>query len=177
MRCWTTAPAILLICCCPVIASAQHETDSSAQSKTTETADDTAVSGALKDGPGADEGPGDTVVEELSIATEIGGMIVDETQTKIGRDFYEYFFAKWQAPHGIHDYTITVREKPMPRLGTQVTVTVNDMDAFEGFVQPRLEIIEELAAYAVQRSRSLLQNYQEVLEQLQGDDMQGSGIY
>jgi curli production assembly/transport component CsgE len=115
--------------------------------------------------------------EEQSLSLELSGLIVDETQTKIGRDFYEFFYAMWQAPEGASDFTITVTERPMPRHGTQIKVVVNDFEVMQQFLQPRADVIEETALYAVQRAYGFLQNYQSILEQLQGDDMAGSGIF
>jgi len=114
---------------------------------------------------------------EESLALELSGLIVDETQTKIGRDFYDYFYEIWRAPAQAGDFMITIMEQPMPRLGTRITVSVNDFEVFQSFVQPRGEVVEEAALSAAQRSYSFLQNYRQIIDQLEGDDMEGSGIY
>jgi curli production assembly/transport component CsgE len=117
------------------------------------------------------------VQAEASLALELSGIVVDESQTKIGRDFYEFFFSIWVAPQSVTDYTITISERPLPQLGTQITVMVNDFEVFQSFVQPRTEAIEEMARYAVQRSAGVLQNYRRIVKQLEGDDMEGTGIF
>ncbi len=80
---------------------------------------------------------------------EIDGLVVDETQTRLGLDFYTEFFAFWQAPEGAINYTVTIQEQPMPNLGTRVMVSVNDEIAFQAQLQPRQEMIEAASRQAV----------------------------
>ncbi len=107
----------------------------------------------------------------------INGLIVDETESKIGHDFYDAFYSEWQAPKIMTDYTITISEKPLPQLGTQITILINDSPVFKRFVQPRYEIIEELARQGAATAYSYLENYTEIQKQLQGEDLKGTGIY
>lgn len=79
---------------------------------------------------------------------EIDGLVVDETITKVGRDFYDLFFARWQRPRDAYNYTIVVQEQPLPNLGTLVKVLVNDEVAYQSRLQPRYELIEEAARQA-----------------------------
>lgn len=79
---------------------------------------------------------------------EIDGLIVDETITKIGRDFYQIFSMQWEAPVTAKNFTILIKEKPARGNGAIITVSLNDTDLFEQNLQPRYDIIEELAIYA-----------------------------
>lgn len=80
---------------------------------------------------------------------EIDGLVVDETQTKIGRDFYDVFYARWNPPEGAVNYTVRVQEQPLPNLGTRISVRVNDEVAFQGMLQPRYDFIESAAQQAI----------------------------
>lgn len=80
---------------------------------------------------------------------EIDGLVVDETQTKLARDFYAEFFSFWQAPNGAFNYTVVVQEQPLPNVGTRVLVRVNDEIAFQTQLQPRSEVVQEAARQAV----------------------------
>ncbi len=108
---------------------------------------------------------------------ELTGFIVDETQTKMGKDFFDIFYNNWEAPVEIQDYSIVISERPLPRLGTQITITVNDYDIFQQFLQPKYDAIEEMAEYGLQAAGSFLANFEEVQKELQGDDLKGTGIY
>lgn len=115
--------------------------------------------------------------EILGDEFEISGIIVDETQTKLGRDFYELFFRDWNPVESLPDLSIVISEDPLPRLGTRISVSIQDNVIFQSFLQPRYEQIEEYASYAVLRAMSYLENYEQIQEQLQGDDLSGTGIF
>jgi curli production assembly/transport component CsgE len=108
---------------------------------------------------------------------EIGEMIFDETITKVGRDFYEIFYNNWSNPTQIKDFSITVKEMPMPGVGTQITVTIDDIEIIKQFIRPNQEMIEMLAEYTVGRATQYLVNYQEIQAQLQNADQAGTGIF
>ena len=107
----------------------------------------------------------------------INGLIVDETDSKIGHDFYDIFYSNWQPPRNMQDYTITISEKPLPQLGTRITILINDTPVFQRFVQPRYEIIEKTALQGAATAYSYLENYTQIQKQLQGEDLKGTGIY
>lgn len=108
---------------------------------------------------------------------EIDGLIIDETITKMGHDFYEYFYSNWTAPEFSENYTIFIKEKPLPGLGTQVTLKINEDDVFIGRLQPRRQIIEANGDYAIQLCYQYLLNYEMIQKQLEAEDQKGSGIY
>lgn len=107
----------------------------------------------------------------------INGLIVDETVTKVGRDFYELFYSQWQAPSSKQSYLIFVREQPQPGMGSRVSVFLNDTELFAQPLQPRYELIEAYAEYAVRLVRQYMADYQRMVRELDNDDQQGSGIY
>ena len=111
------------------------------------------------------------------IDLEFEGLIVDATQTKIGRDFYEIFYSSWIPDEKLPKLSIVISERPLPRLGTQVAVSVEDHEVFRQFVQPRYEVIEGNAHYAIQVALQYLENYDVIQKQLQGADLMGTGIY
>ncbi|HKJ46648.1 MAG TPA: CsgE family curli-type amyloid fiber assembly protein [Balneolales bacterium] len=90
---------------------------------------------------------------------DFDGLVMDETQSKLGKDFYDIFYKEWDSPKHVLNYTIVIREKPVPSLGTQIMVVIDDKTVFQNFLQPRIEIIEEAAKAAVAYSRQYLQIY------------------
>ena len=118
---------------------------------------------------------------EASI-TEINGLVVDETITKVGRDFYEVFYSKWEAPRsdaspGQQSYTIFIKELPQMGQGSLVSVYMDETELFSQPVQPRYDVIEAVAEYAVALVSSYVANYESLVEQLGNEDQQGSGIF
>lgn len=108
---------------------------------------------------------------------EIDGLLVDETKTKSGRDFYEYFYQDWKAPETAKNYSIFITERPYRLTTTQIEIKINETMVFQSFLQPRADIVEMLAEQAVARTRLYLQNYEAIIKQLEGDDRSGSGIF
>ena len=102
----------------------------------------------------------DTDAERRLIPQSYGitGLVVDETRTTIGRDFYDVFYEAWQAPEGSVNYTVVVEEQPVPSLGTRVIVRINDDVAFDTRLQPRYDQVREAALIAVSYAQRALAN-------------------
>jgi len=98
---------------------------------------------------------------ERNMFIEIDGMIHDDTRSKIGRDFYEIFYANWRSPPEASNYSIRITEQPAPNLGTVIAVEVNNTVTFRSRLQPRYDFIEEASRYAVRRTYMHLQHDQQ----------------
>ncbi len=96
----------------------------------------------------------------------ITGLIVDETMTKAGRDFYEYFSTYWQPIRGM-DYTIYIEERADVIRGSQFWVKVDDDVVHQFRLSPRQGQIEELAGYTVSRVYGYLMQRLTVKKQLE----------
>jgi curli production assembly/transport component CsgE len=108
---------------------------------------------------------------------EIDGLLFDETKTKSGRDFYDYFYRDWEAPPKARNFSIFISEKPYRLSTTQIEIKINETLVFQSFLQPRGDVVEMLALQAVARTKLYLQNYEEIVKQLEGDDRSGTGIF
>lgn len=95
---------------------------------------------------------------EQIIRMEVDGMVLDETISKIGRDFYSVFYQYWEAPEKAYNYTISVSEQPSPSLGTIVTVEVNDTPVYRTRLQPRYAVIEQASKQAVRNTYYYVKN-------------------
>ncbi len=111
------------------------------------------------------------------VEIEIDGLLVDDTKTKAGRDFYDLFFTGWEPPADAKNYSITISEKPFRLTSTLIVVTINDNIVYQGILQPRQDLIEALSVDAISTTLEYLENYEEITKQLNGDDLAGSGIY
>jgi curli production assembly/transport component CsgE len=115
--------------------------------------------------------------ESTDADLELDGMLFDETKPKSGRDFYDYFYSAWEAPPGASNYSIFISEKPYRMMTTQIEVKINETTVFQSFLQPRGDIVEQLAQQAVARTQLYLANYEELMRQLEGEDRSGTGIF
>jgi len=116
------------------------------------------------------------IAAEEELMAEISGLIIEQTMTKIGYDFYEYFFLFWEAPQdvGVKDYNIFISEMASPLWGSWVSVAVNEAIVWSKVLRPRSEEIEEAVKQAIEATGQYLYNYEQY--QFQTEDMVGTGI-
>ncbi len=107
---------------------------------------------------------------------EIDGLIIDETRSKIARDFYDLFYKKWIAPNGAKNFSIYVREEPSRGRGAQVSLTLNEDKIFQNFVPPRYDALENVVNFAIRVTRARLSAKAKINDQLKEEDQMGSGI-
>lgn len=96
-----------------------------------------------------ERGPQAPRPEDVDSGLEFGGMVIDETQSKIGRDFYDVFYRYWDAPRNAGDFVITISEQPMPSMGTMVNIEINDTKVYQSRLQPRYDYITQVGKNAV----------------------------
>lgn len=107
---------------------------------------------------------------------EIDGLIIDETRSKIARDFYDLFYKKWIAPQGAKNFSIYIREEPSRGRGAQISLTLNEQKIFQNFVPPRYDALENVVNFAIRVTRARLKNQANINDQLKEEDQMGSGI-
>ncbi|WP_461065428.1 CsgE family curli-type amyloid fiber assembly protein [Spirosoma horti] len=126
-------------------------------------------------------------------------LLLDNTRSKIGRDFYEAFFRHYaELPKAVaplapadtvtkitpnleldlNAFIVTIDELPAFGIGTTIiSVTLNDQLIWQNYVQTRQEIIEAYAFNAAEIINQYVVNYQEVQRSLESEDQKGSGIF
>lgn len=110
--------------------------------------------------------------------TGINGLILDQTITKLGRDFYALFYEQWDPAPNLGDFTVIIREKPGRGTSTLISVEVNDNALVELPLSPNYEALEEAAAYSLSLTTDYLLNARNVSQQLeQTADNPGSEVY
>ena len=91
----------------------------------------------------------------------VGGLLVDETRTTIGRDFYSLFYTRWETPDGVKNVTVRVQEQPLPNLGTRVLIEVQGTTVYRATLQPDVSVIRRAARAALARTmRYLKERYE-----------------
>jgi curli production assembly/transport component CsgE len=107
----------------------------------------------------------------------LNNLVMDETLSKMGRDFYNFFYDNWDPPKTEQSFTIYIREMPSPGMGNMIQVKINYDEIFRQRISPKQEYIKQLARMAVKQSENYIANYEEIQQQLGGEDMEGTGIY
>ncbi len=75
--------------------------------------------------------------------TSLSGFVLDQTKTRVGREFYEDFAKVWQFPPGMEDKNIIITEMTDPRWGSMIIIYVDEVAVYSTMLKPRLEDIEE----------------------------------
>jgi curli production assembly/transport component CsgE len=98
-----------------------------------------------------------------AVVYEFQHLVVDETISRIGKEFYDGFYQRWESPQGAQPYTLRVEEQPSPGIGVRVRVLLWDQPIFEAFLQPRAELIEEQVGLAVRAATQSVQTTRRVI--------------
>ncbi len=115
--------------------------------------------------------------EKGDVELEIDGLVIDQTKTKSGREFYDLFFRDWNPPQGAKNYSIFIVEKPFRLNQTFIEISINETRVYQSFLQPRYDFIENMAKESIASTAYYLAQYEEILRQLGGEDTSGTGIY
>jgi curli production assembly/transport component CsgE len=122
---------------------------------------------------------------------QITGLLLDNTKTKAGRDFYESMYRNWSAalldstennlalilPTFTEEITIDFEEQPAMGNSTRIIMNVDNVPIWTQLLQPRASVIEMLSEYAVLVLTDYLTNYQEYIQELNNEDSKGTGVY
>ena len=77
------------------------------------------------------------------------GIVIDQTITRAGKDFYQLFSTSWHDQPLAERYTISVKEQPSARFGSQVYVMFGSKRIFQGQISPNRHQIKILSEAAV----------------------------
>ncbi len=110
--------------------------------------------------------------------TEIDGLLIDNTQTRIGHEFYRNFSLFWQPPQkdGVEDYTIVIAERASAQWGSWIWISVNEKRVYQKVLQPRSAEIEQASAEAAAAVRRYLLTEFLYQNKLLDEDLGASGI-
>jgi curli production assembly/transport component CsgE len=98
----------------------------------------------------------------------LGVMILDQTRTKMGRDFYNLFYRNWQSPDSTGNFTITISEKPLPGLGSLISVKVDYKKVYRARLQPKRRYIKAVSKQAIARCQKIIRRKAKVRRELAG---------
>ena len=95
-----------------------------------------------------------TAIHEETI--EITGLVVENVKTKIGKDFYDIFYQKYNQSGAKYAFVINILEKPfIGGRGALVSVEIDDKKIFEFQARPDEEMLQKAADYTLKR----IENY------------------
>ena len=81
------------------------------------------------------------------------GLVIDEATTKIGKDFYDFFYQSYLLSGVKYPFIIKIKERPGLRRTTNISVEVEDNKIFEFRSNPREEYLKEVVNISMARLR------------------------
>ncbi|MGB5244781.1 MAG: CsgE family curli-type amyloid fiber assembly protein, partial [Lutimonas sp.] len=93
---------------------------------------------------------------------EINGLVVENTKTKMGKDFYDYFYQRYLQEGASFSFIIHINEKPFPGRGSLISIEIEDKTIVEFQARPDQEFIEGAAKYSMAKVIEYSKNKKEI---------------
>jgi hypothetical protein len=109
----------------------------------------------------------------------LGGLLLDQTKTKLGKDFFYLFYSYFKPPAENNSYLLTVREQ-LSQIGgrnTRVQITLNDVVIFQRFLSPRTDLIKDAAIVALDRVHNILNSGANVSREIDESSINGTDVF
>ena len=91
-----------------------------------------------------------TIAPQKRLQKEIyGGVIVNQTVTVAGQDFYQHFVALWRDKPNSERYAVSVHERPSARWGSQVWVEYAQQRVFQAALPSMRASVQAVSEQAV----------------------------
>lgn len=109
--------------------------------------------------------PQETAVNQDQAAPQDGfvldGLVVENTLTKAGRDFYKYFYSEYYNRQVKTKKNIVIEEVPGRFRNTRISVKINDQLLWQFFSQPKKSFLQKMANTALDRCIAYIQQIQQ----------------
>lgn len=92
------------------------------------------------------------------VAEPLGGMVVNQTVTVNGQDFYKAFAAAWRDAQAASQYAVAIYERPNARHGTHVWVEYQRNKVYETILPPSRAQIPGLGVRAAEAAQEAIVN-------------------
>ena len=103
-----------------------------------------------------------TAVQSQTVPASIGsrsdefGIVVNQTFTLGGQEFYRRFTDFWREKSDFESYTLVITERPSRRFGNQVMVTFGQKVVFSGSLPVKADAIRAISGDAVERTYAVI---------------------
>lgn len=87
-------------------------------------------------------------VEEEAVF-ELKGLTIDETKTKVGKDFYDLFYMQYNQQPDKSGSIITIAELPLRGTSSQINVQIDDKVIYSFMINPAEDYLKEQLAFSL----------------------------
>jgi len=114
---------------------------------------------------------GGVLEEENSQETswESIGMVIDDTRSRLGSDFYQAFYKYWEEPREHNGYQIRISDLPARGRSFRLLIHLDDRQVVNTFLPQKYDDIEDLAKRAVRVMHYQVNNAQQLQNALDAE--------
>ncbi|MCC5825246.1 curli production assembly/transport protein CsgE [Alkalimonas sp.] len=98
--------------------------------------------------------------QSISRDITLGGLVLDRTVTRFGKDFVFYYSGYWRDIPATDNITVVIYEQVYPQAGTVLWVEMNDRRIYQTYFGRRYNDVKETAEQAVLQSLTELARIQ-----------------
>lgn len=80
---------------------------------------------------------------------ELGGMVLDRTISRFGKDFFFYYTSYWRDIPSTNGITVVIHEQVFPQAGTYLWVEMDQTKIFETYFGRRQNDVKKMAERAI----------------------------
>lgn len=97
-----------------------------------------------------------TVADDI----ELGGLVLDRTISRFGKDFSFYYTGYWRDMPGTEGVSVVIYEQVYPQAGTVLWIEMNQQKIYQTYFGRRYNDVKQMAEQAVLASINELANIQ-----------------
>jgi len=80
---------------------------------------------------------------------EINGLVVEDVVTKLGKDFYDFFYQEYNTSGAKYPFVIHVIEKPLLGINSEVRIDIDDKMVYKMTTRPNEDYLQSAARQAI----------------------------
>lgn len=84
-------------------------------------------------------------IERLGVTDLASGLVLDQTVTVLGHEFFSAYADAWRELDGLQRYSVTIQEVPTARFGSTVKVLAKGRIVYQALLRPNRQAARELA--------------------------------
>lgn len=94
------------------------------------------------------------------------GMVIEDTKTKAGNDFYDMFYSSYLSNNINGEKIVKIEERLAIGNTTQINILVGDETVVQFFVNPRTQYLRQMADQSIYRVNAHFQNLKDTKDQI-----------
>jgi len=105
--------------------------------------------------------PANDIDNTASDGVVLRGIVIEETKTKLGRDFYNFFYSSYLTNNINGDKIVTIKESLALGTNTKIQVKIEEEVVLEFFLRPQNDFLKSMSDVSIQNVYNYFQRQQQ----------------